>query len=287
MSWVSAMTSDPRPRLTDRTALARNRRRALAEGSGALFLQHDAIDELHERLAVVKRAFTHPAVVAGLPEIWADALPGARLVADTETLDLQEAAHDLVVHAMGLHWADDPVGQLIQARRALGPDGLFLGFTLGGQTLNELRTALATAEVELRGGLSPRVLPMGEIRDLGSLLQRAGFSLPVADSFTRAVSYRSAFHLMRDLRAMGEASALAQRPRHFTPRAVFRRAAELYADGHGQPDGRITATFEIICLTGWAPGPDQPQPLRPGSATTRLADALATQERPLPDKTGN
>ena len=236
---------------------------------------------------MVKRTFTQPAVVAGLPALWANVLPGARVVADTETLELTEGAHDLVVHAMGLHWADDPVGQLIQARRALQPDGLFLGFTLGGQTLNELRTALATAEAELRGGLAPRVLPMGEIRDLGSLLQRAGFSLPVADSFARAVSYRSPFHLMRDLRAMGEASALAQRPRHFTPRGVFRRAADLYAEAHGQPDGRVPATFEIVCLTGWAPGPDQPQPMRPGSATTRLADALATQERPLPDKTGN
>jgi SAM-dependent methyltransferase len=217
-------------------------------------------------------------------------MPDARVVPDDEVLDLAPGAHDLIVHALALHWADDPVGQLVQARRALRPDGLLIAVTLGGQTLTELRQALATAEARRRGGLSPRVAPMGEIRDLGALLQRAGFALPVADGFTRRVSYASPLHLMHDLRAMGETNALADRERRFTARSVLWEAAAIYADAFPDPDapdGRVTATFDFVCLTGWAPGPDQPQPLRPGSATTRLADALGAVERPLPDKTGN
>lgn len=272
------------PRLTDRAALARNRRRARTLTDPALFLHADAQYELEERLRDVNRAFTHPAIVTGHPEFWADVLPSARIVPDTETLELAPGAHDLVVHAMALHWADDPVGQLVQARHALAPDGLFLGFTLGGQTLATLRAALAEAEVELRGGLSPRVLPMGEIRDLGALLQRAGFVMPVADLFTRTVSYATPLHLMRDLRAMGEASALADRPRHFTRRSVLTRAAEIYAAAAALPDGRVSARFDLISLTGWSPGPEQPKPLRPGSAQTRLADALGARETPLPDR---
>ncbi len=235
---------------------------------------------------MIKRTFTAPAVVTGAPAFWRDAMPEARVVPDTEILDLAEGAHDLVVHALALHWADDPVGQLVQARRALAPDGLLIALTLGGQTLTELRQSLATAEASLRDGLSPRVVPMGEIRDLGALLQRAGFALPVADGFTRRVSYATPFHLMRDLRAMGETNALADRDRRFTPRAVLTEAARLYADTFAGADGRVPATFDVICLTGWAPAADQPQPLRPGSATARLADALGAEERPLPDKAG-
>lgn len=248
----------------------------------ALFLHETAADELKERLAMVNRRFTDPAVVAGIAAPWQAVLPEAPIVADTDILDLSPERHDLVVHALGLHWAEDPVGQLIQARRALRPDGLFLGFTLGGRTLHELRAALAQAEAEITGGLSPRVLPMGEVRDLGGLLQRAGFALPVADVVTQKVSYTSALGLMRDLRAMGEASALAARPRGFTRRAVLFRAAEIYAANFAGSDGRIIASFEIVCLTGWAPGPGQPQPLRPGSAAARLADALGSPEHPLP-----
>ena len=277
---------DPRPLLTDRAALERNRRRALAAPEPALFLHETAAVELEERLAMVNRRFTAPALVAGIPAPWQAVLPGATVVPDSDLLDLQPGAHDLVVHALGLHWAEDPVGQLIQARRALAPDGLFLGFTFGGQTLADLRAALAEAEAEVTGGLSPRVLPMGELRDLGGLLQRAGFALPVADVAPQQVSYRSALHLMRDLRAMGEANALAGRSRRFTRRSVLLRAAEIYAQHFSGPDGRVTARFEIVCLTGWAPGPDQPQPLRPGSAAGRLADALGAVEQPLPDPTG-
>ena len=209
-------------------------------------------------------------------------LPG--MVEDTDTLDLAPESHDLVIHAMGLHWANDPVGQLVQCHRALEPDGLFLGVFFGGQTLRELRTALAEAETETTGGLSPRVAPMGEIRDLGALLQRAGFALPVADSLGRDVSYRDIFHLMRDVRAMGEGNALEMRRRQPTPRRLFQRAGEIYTANFATPDNRIAATFELMYLTGWSPSATQPQPLRPGSAANRLAEALGTKETPLRDR---
>ncbi|MDT8857646.1 methyltransferase domain-containing protein [Paracoccaceae bacterium Fryx2] len=260
------------PTLTDRPALARNRARALRDP--ALFLHDEVAAEMQERLIEVNRTFTAPAVVTAFPQIWAALWPQARIVADDEVLDLAPGAHDLVIDALTLHWANDPVGQLVQCRRALAPDGLFLGAAFGGQTLHELRTSLAAAEVAVTGGLSPRVLPMGEIRDLGGLLQRAGFALPVADSLTRQVSYRDAAHLMADLRAMGEANALAARPRHPTRRSILTETARRYADLHGTPDGRIPATFEIIFLTGWAPHSSQQQPLRPGSAVQSLAEAL-------------
>jgi SAM-dependent methyltransferase len=202
-------------------------------------------------------------------------------VADDPVLELAAASQDLVIHALCLHWADDPVGQLVQCARALRPDGMFLAALFGGRTLHELRASLAEAEVTVTGGLSPRVLPMAEIRDLGGLLQRAGLALPVADSALRTVSYRDAWHLMADLRAMGEGNALAGRLRRFTPRGVMAGAAARYADTWGQPDGRITATFEIIWLTGWAPHASQQKPLRPGSAAQRLADALRVSETSL------
>lgn len=266
------------PPLTDRHALLRHRARAEPD---ALFLHDEVAHEVQERLAEVNRTFTSPAVVTGFPAV---APLAARIVADDEVLDLAVAGHDLVIHALALHWANDPVGQLVQCRRALVPDGLFLGFLFGGQTLAELRACLAQAEAEVAGGLSPRVLPMGEIRDLGALLQRAGFSLPVADSFTKTVTYGDFAALLHDLRAMGEGNALAGRLRQPTRRAVFARAAELYAAHHALPDGRLRATFEIICLTGWAPHEGQQKPLRPGSAAQRLADALGTAELRLPDK---
>ncbi|MGL4319354.1 MAG: SAM-dependent methyltransferase [Paracoccaceae bacterium] len=263
--------------LTDRTALIRNRARATAA-----FMQDDAILEVQERLIEVNRTFTAPAVVTGFPALWSSAFPNAKITPDAATVALHPLAHDLVIHALALHWADDPVGQLVQCRHALRPDGLFLGILFGGQTLHELRACLAQAESEITGGLSPRVLPMGEIRDLGALLQRAGFALPVADSFTRTVLYRDAWHLMHDLRAMGEANALAARLRRPTQRAVLTRAADLYTQAHARPDGTIPATFDFICLTGWAPADSQQKPLRPGSAAQKLADALGTVQQSLP-----
>ena len=270
------------PILTDRKTLLLHRARATA-----LFLQAEAVGEVQERLLEVNRTFTQPAIVTAFPALWHE-LPGAVTVDDAEVLDLQPGAHDLVIHTMALHWANDPVGQLVQCRRALRADGLFLGLLFGGRTLHELRACLAEAETAITGGLSPRVLPMAEIRDLGGLVQRAGFAQPVADSFVRRVSYRDAWHLMADLRAMGEGNALAARLRHPTRRAVLLRAAEIYQARFGGQDGRIPATFEVICLTGWAAHDSQQKPLRPGSATARLADVLnAAAIRAAPDTLGS
>jgi SAM-dependent methyltransferase len=268
------------PRLTDRAALARNRARA-AQNPDAAWILHDiAATALQERLAAVNRSFTNPAIVTAHPQRWGAALPGARIVAERATLDLAPGAQDLVVHAMALHWADDPVGQLVQARRALAPDGLFLAVFPGGETLAELRAALAEAEAGLRGGLAPRIAPMTDVRDAGGLLQRAGLALPVADVDRLRLSHADAWALMRDLRAMGEANALAARHRAPVPRRLFERAAEIYAARFPDPDDpdRVIASFDLIWLTGWAPGPDQPQPKRPGSARARLADALGVDE---------
>ena len=262
---VRAMQTQPI--LTDRTALTRYRRRANPD---ALFLHEQAAHEVQERLSEVNRSFTNPAVVTDFPAYW----PGFAVFADQDDLGLSVGGHDLIVHAMALHWANDPVGQLVQCRRALRPDGLFLGVMLGGQTLHELRACLAEAEAEVTGGLSPRIVPMAEIRDLGGLLQRAGFALPVADSFTTTARYRDATHLMHDLRAMGEGNALHARLRHPTSRRVFQRMAAIYQATFQGPDGRIPATFETIVLTGWAAHDSQQKPLRPGSAVALLADAL-------------
>lgn len=264
------------PRLTDTSALIAHRDRARIDT--ARFLHDEAQAELQERLMDVNRSFTNPAVVAGFSNIWRNFLPSAKIVTDAETLDLEQGAHDLVIHAMSLHWANDPVGQLVQCRRALRPDGLFIGVCFGGETLSELRTVLAEAETQVAGGLSPRVAPMAELRDMGGLLQRAGLSLPVADSLRKTVTYGDIFALMRDLRAMGETNALASRHRAFAPRMLFPYANAIYADHFAAEENRIQATFELVFLTGWAPHDSQQQPLRPGAAQHRLADALGTTE---------
>lgn len=267
------------PLITDRKALMANRRRA--DHDGGMFLQTTAADDLQDRLSMVNRTFTSPAIVTPFPKIWEGRFEDAVIVPDDEVLSLTPGAHDLVIHAMALHWANDPVGQLIQCRHALQNDGLLLTAGFGGQTLNELRACLAQAESEITGGLSSRILPMAEIRDLGGLLQRAGFALPVADGLPLTVSYESAFHLMKDLRAMGETSALTSRRKEFSRRDVFQRAAEIYAESYSDK-GRIKATFDLIFMTGWAPDASQPKPMRPGSAEHRLADALGTKEGKLP-----
>lgn len=271
------------PLLTDRPALERFRARALRSNDPAMFLQEEAVLEINERLNEVNRAFTSIAIVTPFPGIWRNLLHKAEFVTDDGVLALEPEAHDLVIHSMSLHWANDPVGQLIQCRRALKPDGLFLGACFGGETLTELRAALAEAEVALTGGLSPRVAPMGEIRDLGALLQRAGFAMPVADTMTKTVTYADMSRLLHDLRAMGESNALSQRRKVTSPRHLFTKAGEVYTKAFSTKDGRIPATFEMIFLTGWAPDESQPKPLRPGSATARLADVLNTSEKPLPD----
>jgi SAM-dependent methyltransferase len=266
------------PDLADRPALLARRARALRQGA-ALFLHEEVADEIEERLSEVNKRFTAPAIVTAFPQVWQARIPAAKIVADAPILDLAPEAHDLVIHMLALHWADDPVGQLIQCRRALRPDGLMIAVLFGGRTLHELRTVLAEAESRLTGGLSPRVLPMAEIRDLGAALQRAGFALPVADAVIRTITYRSAFHLLADLRAMAETNAMTARSRKPAPRALFAEAARLYAAHFPAPDDRIAATFEIMFLTGWAPDESQQKPLRPGSAMARLADALGVPER--------
>ncbi len=249
----------------------------------AFFLHEVAAAELKDRLNIVNKCFTKTLVVSRFPEFWHSFREDAQVIPPTQTLPLEEAQLDLAIHAMSLHWADDPVGQLIQIRRALRPDGLFLGIFFGGRTLHELRSAFAQAESDLTGGLAPRVVPMGDIRDLGALLQRAGFALPVADIVPLTVTYADLLLLMRDLRAMGETNAMEARLRRFSRRDVFLKAAEIYSEANPSDDKRISATFELAVLTGWSPGPDQPQPLRPGSATSSLAEALGTDEFPLKD----
>ncbi|MEM9762343.1 MAG: methyltransferase domain-containing protein [Pseudomonadota bacterium] len=309
------MDAQRKPALFDAKALVAARERAMRLGyvGGGDFLMRRAAEGLAERLGDVSRSF-ETTVLAGtgagalataLPtasaasgmglamtdpspsmlEAAARALPqAAALEWRGETLPFAPGAADLAVSAGLLHWLEDPVGHLVQLRLALRPDGLMLAVLAGGQTLAALRAALATAEAEVSGGLSPRVAPMGEIRDLGALLQRAGFAMPVADSERLTLSYKSGWHLLRDLRAMGETSALAGRPRHFTRRRVFARAVEIYEEMQRLSDGRIGAEIELVYLTGWSPADNQPKPLRPGSARTRLADALGTVELPAGEK---
>jgi len=264
------------PRLTDRRALVAHRSRVRHDP--ARFLHEEANVELSERLKDVNRRFTSVAVVTDFPQIWSEFFPSAKVVEMEETLSLSQGAHDLVIHAMSLHWADDPVGQIVQCRRALKPDGLFLAAAFGGATLTELREVMTEAEARVMGGISPRIAPMAEIRDMGGLLQRAGLALPVADSVRKRVTYGDAIALMHDLRAMGETNALADRHRAIAPRSLFAIAAALYAERHAAEENRIQATFELVFLTGWAPHDSQQQPLRPGAATHRLADALGTNE---------
>jgi SAM-dependent methyltransferase len=295
----------------DRVLLRRRRDRAAAGLGDHDFLFAEAAERLADRLDDVTRKFplaldlgchdgTLARILAGRGGIetlvQCDLAPAmaraaaangaATLAADEEALPFAHASFDLIVSVLGLHWVNDLPGALIQIRQALKPDGLFLGALLGGETLTELRTALMEAEIAEEGGVSPRVAPFAELRDAGGLLQRAGFALPVADADRLTVSYPDALSLMRELRAMGESNTLIQRRRGFTRRATLARAAAIYAEKFADSDGRVPASFEIVTLTGWAPHPCQPKPLKPGSATSRLADALGTDERPAGDKVG-
>jgi SAM-dependent methyltransferase len=211
------------------------------------------------------------------PEMAQRAGPGT-VVADEEFLPFAEGAFDLVVSNLTLHWTNDLPGALLQIRRSLRPDGLFLAAMLGEDTLTELRECLMEAEIETAGGVSPRVSPFATVRDAGGLLQRAGFALPVVDRDRIVVTYEHALRLFADLRGMGEGNALAEQQRHFTGRRLMMRAAELYQQRYGAEDGRIPATFTVVYLHGWAPHASQQQPLAPGSATTRLAKALQSEE---------
>jgi hypothetical protein len=262
------------------------RRRALPDGAD--FLVRRAAEDLADRMAPILRPFPDMADIGTVGNGFALTLQifrpssrftAARLLDSTpEVLDSLPQGLDLLTSGLALQHANDMPGALVQLRRALNPDGLFMGCLLGGATLTELRQALTTAESEITGGVSPRVFPFADVRDMGGLLQRAGFALPVADSEAVTVRYADMFGLMRDLRAMGGTNVLHGRLRKATRRGVFARAAEIYASRFGDPDGRIRATFEIIWLSGWAPHDSQQKPLKPGSAKQRLADALGVTE---------
>lgn len=206
------------------------------------------------------------------------------VVLDEELLPFKPNTFDLIISNLSLHWINDLPGTLIQINKALKPNGLFLANLFGGDTLWELRDVLLKAESEIEGGASLRVSPFADVRDLGNLLTRAKFNLTVADTDTISVNYSDIFSLMSDLRGMGETNAAMRRRKSFTRRETIMRAASLYKELYGDGDGRLPATFQIITLTGWAPHNSQPQPLRPGSAQLRLADALGIEERSAGDK---
>lgn len=284
----------------DRRAVRRHRDRVASGFHNHDFLVAEVAARLAERLADVGREFEialdlgcHTGVVgrdAGVRQrvghlIQCDLSPamvaaaaGARFVADEERLPVRDQGLDLVISALSLHWTNDLPGVLIQIQRALRPDGLFVGAMIGGNTLQDLHAALIESEMNLTGGASPRISPFADVRDIGALLQRAGFALPVVDRDRITVTYADAMALMRELRAMGEANALHARSRRFTRRGVLAQAAALYQSRHQDHDGRIPAHFDILYMTAWAPHDSQPRALRPGSASHRLADALGTRE---------
>lgn len=292
--------------LFDKKLLATRMARHAAGVGGHDFLLRRAAEDMAERLGAVSREFplaldlgAHHGIVGGAIArsdqigeiIFADPCialleqcTGPRLACDAELLPFAPESFDLVVSGLSLHFANDLPGALIQIRRSLRPDGLLLAAVLGGGTLAELREAFTAAESELEGGASPRVIPFADIRDYGALLQRAGFTLPVADSDKFEVTYATPFDLMRELRAMGAANMLADRSRKPLRRATLFRAAEIYAERFSTDGGRVRATFEIIHLSGWGPHESQPKPLAPGSAEARLADALGTKEHKTADK---
>jgi SAM-dependent methyltransferase len=273
------LNQDTAPILFDRALLRARLNRALKQGP-ATFLLDRVVEDIEERLAAVKRDF------ADVVDIWT---PGDRLrkpladrfksfrhisLEDSEVLPLQPERLDLVVSALALQFVNDLPGVLAQIRRALKPDGLLLAAMLGGDTLTELRQCFAAAEAELESGVSPRVAPFADLRDIGALLQRAGLALPVTDVDRVVVRYDSAFALMADLRRMGASNILIERRRTPTRRATMLRMAQIYGERFADPDGRIRATFDVIWMSGWAPDESQPKPLRPGSATASLEEAV-------------
>ena len=295
----------PAPVVFDRT-LVRQRIARAVRGTFASFLVDRAATELSGRLSAVTRDFPD-AIDIGTPTESAAALllaagrartvlriapalaaPGRvpAVIGDAEILPVRPGGFDLAVSLLSLQGANDLPGALLQIRRSLRPDGLFLGCLFGGETLTELRQSFAAAEEEVSGGASPRVAPFAEVRALGGLLQRAGFALPVADLDSVTVRYGSVFPLMADLRAMGLTNALAARSRTPLRRATLLRMAAIYAQRFADRDGRVRATFDTVWLSGWAPHESQQQPLRPGSARRRLADALGTREL-TPDDIGD
>ena len=286
------------PTIFDRNLLRARRARAAALGAETFLLERVAGD-MAERLATVTRDFER-AVDLGTPS---DAVrralaesgrvggfvavePAAhrleadfpRVAGDEEALPFADASLDLIVSGLSLQFVNDLPGALVQIRRALKPNGLLLAALIGGESLTELREALAQAESEIEGGVSPRVAPFADVREMGALLQRAGFALPVVDTDRLTVRYDSVLDLMRELRRMGATNILHERRRTPLKRATLECMADIYGDRFTDEDGRLRATFEIVWLSGWAPHESQQQPLQPGSAKQRLADALGTKE---------
>lgn len=269
------------PILFDRALLRARQARARKLGAET-FLLDRVVEDMDERLQAVMRQFANAADIATPGLALRDALaPRIGNIAhidvpdrESEGLGLAPASLDLAVSALGFQTVNDLPGVMAQIRRALKPDGLLLAAMLGGDTLTELRQAFAAAEAELDGGISPRVAPSADLRDVGGLLQRAGFALPVTDVDSVVVRYDSAFALMQDLRRMGATNILVERRRTPLRRATLVRMAQIYAEQFADSDGRIRATFEIIWLSGWAPDESQPKPLKPGSAKASLADAV-------------
>jgi SAM-dependent methyltransferase len=281
----------------DRRVVRMHRDRAAAQFFQHDFLLQDVGERLLDRLNDIKRRFPlaldlgcHAGQLAsrlngrgGIKTLihcdlslhMAKIAPSPRLVADEEALPFAEGCFDLVLSLLSLHWVNDLPGCLAQVRRTLKPDGLFLAALLGGQTLKELRHALAEAEIAVEGGLSPRIAPFADVRDAGDLMQRAGFALPVVDTETITVTYDSVFSLLGDLRGMGETNAVIERRKSFSRRQTLHDAASRYHRLFADDAGRISATFQVIYLTGWSPDDSQPKPLARGSATVRLAEALS------------
>lgn len=302
------MSADQQIEVFDRASVRRHRDRAAAGLERFDFLHCEIADRLADRLLDVARPFPRALELGarggrfaalrgnrgGIEQlVQCDLSPamlrtagGARVACDEEWLPFAPASFDLVLSCLSLHWVNDLPGALVQIRRSLKPDGLFLAALLGGETLTELRQALLIAEAELTGGASPRVSPFAGLPDAGALMQRAGFALPVVDGDRLTLTYADPFALMHELRGLGESNAVKERQRGATRRAVIARAAALYHERFADTDGRIPATFDVVYLTGWAPHESQQQPLKPGSAQSRLADALDTLERPAGDKAG-
>lgn len=259
---------------------ARQSRRGAANGEQFYLFQEGAA-RLQERMLDFNRDFQDVLAFGPLideaffPEAPKNLTLASKAGIDDEVLGLNEGQFDFVISNLQLHWVNDLPGALIQIRRALKPDGLFLAVMFGGETLNELRRSLMEAEIEVSGGASLRVSPFADVRDAGQLLQRAGFALPVSDLDKLTVSFEHPFQLMQDLKAMGENNALLERRKFFTGKQLFGRTADIYQEKYADDEGRIPATFQFLHLSGFAPGPNQPQPLKPGSGQVNLNDVFA------------
>ena len=265
------------PKLFDHSILKLRRNRT---DENSWFIHDKAIEEINDRLSEINRDFEKKAIIGFRAESWAKKLNlNATYINDVDLINFDGKSYDLIIHAMGLHRANDPVGQLIQMNRALIPDGLVISVFFGGQTLSELRISFAYAETKILNGISPRIAPMGEIRDLGGLLQRAGLALPVADNIKFDVSYETPLQLMHDLRGMAETNIIIDRSRKTMTKKLLNEISKQYFDHFSDNNGRVNSTFELIFLTGWAPAANQQKPLMPGSAKISLAQALNTTEK--------